>query len=439
MAVQAKTPYYKVFCTICGKSHPNRAVCPLVASQRPESERGSLALTADNKRQDWLQGEEVRAQIIQNKLSTKVERDLGKEARVRDAIVGGRDYWSNRAEKDEWKWENGWWRFAPKQGKWQKWEGARPRTQQRAVATTSAKRPSDVGSEVSDSAASISTAATLTLSRDEEMEARKLEAQLRTIDVLKERRAEGKPLTRWEESEIRRQSEIGYAPVMQKVLKGAGRCILDTDPLTKEEEEEVQKMEQKLRAIKDLQDRKADGEYLQGWQMREIRLKSEIESSSLMMRVRKGAARFVAPAPATAPTPAPASMATSVPATTAILPPAVASPTPAEQNASESSEEEPAKQDDWSSSEEELAEQDDEVSSEEEVVEQDDEVSSEEEPIKTQEPTLKQMVATIREELELEESLTTWQIIAEANLQLEPATGNLAQQAKSLYRQVAPS
>jgi hypothetical protein len=47
------------------------------------------------------------------------------------------------------------------------------------------------------------------------------------------------------------------------------------------------------------------------------------------------------------------------------------------------------------------------------------------------------MVATIREELELEDSLTAAQVIAEANRQLAmPAAGTLAQQARSLFRQL---
>lgn len=47
------------------------------------------------------------------------------------------------------------------------------------------------------------------------------------------------------------------------------------------------------------------------------------------------------------------------------------------------------------------------------------------------------MVAAIRKELELEDSLTVAQVIAEANIQLDvTATGNLWQQALSLYGQL---
>merc|ERR1719198_1586450 len=67
----------------------------------------------------------------------------------------------------------------------------------------------------------------------------------------------------------------------------------------------------------------------------------------------------------------------------------------------------------------------------------DDAVSALKVSSKSQEPTLKCVVATIREELELEDSLTMAQVIAEANRQLAmPATGVLAEQARSLYRQL---
>jgi hypothetical protein len=47
------------------------------------------------------------------------------------------------------------------------------------------------------------------------------------------------------------------------------------------------------------------------------------------------------------------------------------------------------------------------------------------------------MVATIREELELEDSLNHAQVVAEANLQLGlPATGILIEQARALFNQL---
>merc|ERR1719265_3145121 len=78
------------------------------------------------------------------------------------------------------------------------------------------------------------------------MEARKLEAQLRRIDSLKERKAslpKGKVLTSLEESEIRRKFEVDYAPVMLKVRDGAARWTLDTEPLSKDEEKQVRSAE----------------------------------------------------------------------------------------------------------------------------------------------------------------------------------------------------
>lgn len=202
---------------------------------------------------------------------------------------------------------------------------------------------------------------------------------------------------------------------MIKVQQGAARWTLDTFPLSKDEEKRVRRAEERLRAIKRLQDRKARGEWLETWEMSELIRKPAIESSPLMMRVREGAPRCApqsapaagpapAPAPARAPvrkaSPAPAPARAPVPkASPASLP--VATPAPATR------------------------------------AEQDDAVSSAEVSTKPQEPTLKHMVATIREELELEDSLTMAQVIAEANRQLAmPATGILAQQARSLFRQL---
>jgi len=282
---------------------------------------------------------------------------------------------------------------------------------------------------------SVSTAATLTLSKDEEMEARKLDAQLRRIDSLKKRKAslpKGQFLTSFEESEIRRKPEIDYAPVMVKVKNGAARWTLDTEPLSKHEEKQVRSAEQRLGAIKSLHDRKARGVWLERWEMVELSCKPAIESSPLMMRVREGAPRCAlekerqsapatvsatAPAPAQAPVPntspapaparAPVSCAPAPKASPAPLP--VATPAPA----SPASPASPTH------------------------AEQDYAVSSAELSTNAQEQTLNHMVATIRGELGLEGSLTMAEVIVVANFQLDmPATGTLPQQARSLFREL---
>jgi len=184
---------------------------------------------------------------------------------------------------------------------WVPWCQDRLLQREGCIVARESRRPSDAGSVASKSAASmisqcwsVSTAAALTLSKDEEMEARKLDAQLRRIDSLKERKAslpKGQFLTSLEESEIRRKPEIYYAPVMVKVQKGAARWTLDTEPLSKHEEKQVRSAEERLRAIKSLHDRKARGEWLERWEMAELSCKSAIESSPLMLRVREGAPR----------------------------------------------------------------------------------------------------------------------------------------------------
>jgi hypothetical protein len=214
--------------------------------------------------------------------------------------------------------------------------------------------------------------------------------------------------------------EIEFAPVMVKLKNGIERCRLDTDPLTRDEEKEVRSTEARLSAIKALQDRKKKGEWLEWWEMAELNRKQAIESSVLMRRVRKGAARcsLDKAAPATAPVPAPVLLPVPapVPRAPAQVSPPVASPTqaslappaPAEHSDAENSD-----------------------------AEESDAASSAEVSTKRQEPTLGQMVATIRRELSLEDSLTMAQVIAEANIQAEmPATGSLLQQASSLFREL---
>lgn len=208
----------------------------------------------------------------------------------------------------EWKWDKKtrWWWWRDQNGTWQS----------RGLSWTPphARRPSDASSVVSDAhsqCCSVSTAATLTLSPDEEKELQKLEKRRCEIAALKERKAKGEALNRYEESAIRSEKEIDYAPVMVKV-------------------------------------RAFDNE----------------QAVSLLSE--------------------------EPPAAPAFAPPARAN-------------------------------------------------EDEESPAKVpKEISLSQMVATIRRELDLDDSLTVSEVIAEANLQVDtPATGNLAQQARSLFRELS--
>jgi hypothetical protein len=379
-------PYYKVhvygasWCSICDKSHPNQP-CPLVTSQdKTAGKRRGSGLTAGNARQDRLQREK-------EKLNEGVEEQLKQEA----------------------------------------W--ARVEFRQR--------RPSDAVSVLSESEKSmssqcwsVSTAATLPLTKAEEMEARKLEAQLRNIENSMECK-ESLP-----KSEVRRnealKTQLNYSAVMVKVRGGAERWTLDRVPLSQVEEKQVRGSERRLRHIERLEDRKARGEWLEGWEMKELACKRAIESSALMVRVREGAPRCAlpgdpqrAPGSALVPTPvrspapkasppAPAPKASPSAPAPACAPVAKASPSllPAANPASAS----PA-----------LPTR----------AEHDDAESSADVPTKPQGPTLKHMVATIREELELEDSLNHAQVVAEANLQLGlPATGILIEQARALFNQL---
>jgi hypothetical protein len=212
--------------------------------------------------------------------------------------------------------------------------------------------------------------------------------------------------------------EINYSPVWVKLQTGTGRCTLDTDPLTRDEEKQVRSAEARLRAIKLLEDRKASGEWLEGWEMAEMKSRGAIESSPLMMRVRKGAPRYALDKPAPAPTPAVKTLWASAPVTASAYQPtktrapvlqaspaALPVPTPAAPAA-------PAH-----------AAHD---------------TSSAEGATNVQEPKLKDIVALIREHLDIEHSFTTPQVIAAANRQLDiQATGNILQQAKALLSQLA--
>lgn len=290
-------------------------------------------------------------------------------------------------------------------GEWQVWESEASKSAAQPKKPVIAWSPGTTraGSVVSD----VTTTATLPLSKDEEKEARKLEAELRKIESLQARKADGESLSPWEEVQIRRKPQIDYAPVMVKVLNGAERCALDTDPLSKDEEKEVRKMERRLRAIRSLEERKADGDWLENSEMAEIRRKSKILSDPLMVKVRKGAARcaldeapqneqLAAPSPVMAPARAPDPPA-----------PVAVAPREPQRALGEQPQREP------------LA------------------APAEVQSTEPQGPSLNWMVTSIRDELGLEESLTMAQVIAEANHQSGlPETGSLRQQASLLFHQL---
>lgn len=147
--------------------------------------------------------------------------------------------------------------------------------------------------------------------------------------------------------------------------------------LSQEDEREVRKIEKKLRDIEGLLRLQDQGKTLDKLQLDKIRSKDSLESSSVMLKIRAGAKRqALAPAaPQTAQAPV-------VAASVSALAPAKV-------------------------------------------------------PTKPEGIPLKEMVATIRGELGLDDSLTTSEVIAAANIQVGmPATGTLAQQAGSLFREL---
>merc|ERR1712216_59929 len=81
------------------------------------------------------------------------------------------------------------------------------------------RRPSDASETVSESSwcSSVSTAATLALSLDEERQARKMERKLRDIARLEERQAQGEVLDKLQTAKIESKAEIESSVVMVKV------------------------------------------------------------------------------------------------------------------------------------------------------------------------------------------------------------------------------
>lgn len=228
----------------------------------------------------------------------------------------------------EWKWDKKtrWWWWRNQNGTWQ--------SSSKGWTPLHARRQSDASSVVSETpCSSVSTAATLTLSPDEEKELLKLEKRRRDIAVLKERKANGEALNRYEESAIRSEKEIDYAPVMVKV-----------------------------RAFSKEQD---------------VSLPAEEPASE-------------EPSAAQAPVAQAPTLAAPVQAVPDLASSAQTSP------------------------------------------------EEEESPPAEHEITLSQMVATIRRELDLDDSLTMSEVIAEASRQVDvPATGTLVQKARSLFRELS--
>lgn len=163
--------------------------------------------------------------------------------------------------------------------------------------------------------------------------------------------------------------------------------------LSEAEEREARKIEKKLRDIASLQEKLNRGCTLEKLQLEKIRLKDSLESTTVMLKIRAGALRPALASPA-APAPAAQDPALALPAPA----PALALPAQAKPEDGESPVEMPAK---------------------------------------PEGPTLSQMVATIRGELGLDDSLTTFQVLHEAHLQVGiPQTGTVAQQASCLYREL---
>jgi hypothetical protein len=178
-----------------------------------------------------------------------------------------------------------------------------------------------------------------------------------------------------------------------KMLQNA-RYADGKNSLSEADEREARKIEKKLRDIAILEEKLSRGCTLEKLQLEKIRLKDSLESTSVMLKIRAGALRLALAPTQAAPRTALAPVAKD-------LVPAVALPAHAKPENRES------------------------------LVEM---------PTKPEGPTVNQMVATIRGELGLDDSLTTFQVLHEANLQLGiTPTGTIAQQASFLYREITPA
>merc|ERR1719162_314589 len=90
------------------------------------------------------------------------------------------------------------------------------------------RRPSDASAALSESSwcSSVSTAATLALSLDEERKARKMERKLLDIARLQERQAQGEVLDKLQAAKIESKAKIDSSVVMLKVRANAVRPSL---------------------------------------------------------------------------------------------------------------------------------------------------------------------------------------------------------------------
>jgi hypothetical protein len=282
------------------------------------------AMTQATRQSLWERDTQRQAQGRRN---GQVEKLLEKEAATRASIqkmtapkVDGAGV--------EWKWDKKtrWWWWRYENGPWQ--------STKLSWTPPNARRQSDAESVASEAPSMCSTTATLTLSLDEEKELVKLEKRRCEIAALKECKAKGETLNKYQESAIRSEKDIDYAPVMVKV-----------------------------------------------------RAFGKEQAASLLAEEPPSAPAQAAQAISAAPVQAVPDMALSH---------APASAPPAQPKCKN------------------------------------------EEATEHEGMSLSRMVATIRRELDLDDSLTMAEVIAEGNSQVDmPATGNLVQQARSLFRELS--
>lgn len=260
-----------------------------------------------------------------NRCNREVEKLLEKEDEVRAVLrceVEGKSTMKDGAGV-EWcrdrrtgRW---WWR--DQNGTWQSRSHRYTPPRPSEASDAASEAPSDAPSQKS-RCSSVSTTATLSmplvLTFDEEMEARKMEKELAKIAVLQQRKANGEPLTKSEESAIRRKAEFYMAQAMVKLRSGAARMTLSLD-----EEKEARKIERELADIASLQEQKEeieiDGEietvdgvewccdrrgrwwwsdqngmwhrHLNKAQVAKVGRKAEFEKAPVMVKVKFGALR----------------------------------------------------------------------------------------------------------------------------------------------------
>ena len=142
-AVAACTlPFYKTFCSVCGKSHPHCRVCPMVLGALPKKDNDEKR--ASRKETQQQNNREVQKLLVQEKtVRASISASLSRDTKIDSAGVewrkdGKTGWWWWRDQKGQWQWQN-------------KGFGHRaPQAPQKNIAASSARRPSNGSDAASD-------------------------------------------------------------------------------------------------------------------------------------------------------------------------------------------------------------------------------------------------------------------------------------------------